>query len=189
MDAEYYGDTAKRVADSFCDLFWNEELGFLNDCIFPDGTVDSSLRPNQIYAVALPFSPLSKQQQKKVVKIVEEHLLTDYGLRTLSPSDARYCGKYTGPQADRDRAYHQGTVWPHLIGPFSEAYIWVNGLEKKNLQKACQFLNPLLDHLLNDGCIGSISEIFDGDKPHKPRGCFAQAWAVAEVLRVYKMVC
>lgn len=188
MDVEYYGNRAQTVAESFCNVFWNEEKGYLNDCVLPDGTVDCSLRPNQIYAVALPFSPLSKAQQKKVVKVVEEHLLTDYGLRTLSPTDPRYRGRYEGYQGDRDGAYHQGTAWPHLIGPFIEAYLWVHGLEKKNLKKASEFLAPLIKHINEDGCLGSIAEIFDGDSPQKPKGCFAQAWGVAEVLRSYKMV-
>lgn len=188
MDAEHYGNRAQIVAESFCKVFWNEENGYLNDCILPDGTVDCSLRPNQIYAVALPFSPLSKQQQKKVVKVVQEHLLTDYGLRTLSPTDSRYHGRYEGYQGDRDAAYHQGTVWPHLIGPFIEAYLWVNGLDKKNLKKASEFLAPLIKHINEDGCLGSIAEIFDGDSPQEPKGCFAQAWGVAEVIRAHRMI-
>lgn len=188
MDTEYYGSRAQIVAESFCKVFWNEEKGYLNDCVLPDGTIDSSLRPNQIYAVALPFSPLSKRQQKMVVKTVQEHLLTDYGLRTLSPTDCRYRGRYEGSQGHRDSAYHQGTAWPHLIGPFIEAYLWVNGLDKKTLQQAGKFLEPLIKHINEDGCLGSIAEIFDGDAPQQPRGCFAQAWAVAEVLRSYKMI-
>jgi predicted glycogen debranching enzyme len=188
MDAEHYGNRAQIVAESFCKVFWNEEKGYLNDCVLPDGTVDCSLRPNQIYAVALPFSPLSKSQQKQVVQIVQDHLLTDYGLRTLSPTDKRYRGRYEGSQGHRDSAYHQGTAWPHLIGPFIEAYLWVHGLEKENLKKARGFLAPLIKHINEDGCLGSIAEIFDGDSPHKPRGCFAQAWGVAEVLRTYKMI-
>ncbi|MCF7956091.1 MAG: amylo-alpha-1,6-glucosidase [Phycisphaerae bacterium] len=188
MDAEYYGSRAQVVAESFCKVFWNEEKGYLNDCVLPDGTIDCSLRPNQIYAVALPFSPLSKSQQKMVVKTVQEHLLTDYGLRTLSPTDKRYRGRYEGDQGSRDSAYHQGTVWPHLIGPFIEAYLWVNGLDKKTLQQAGKFLEPLIKHINEDGCLGSIAEIFDGDAPQQPKGCFAQAWAVAEVLRSYKMI-
>jgi len=188
MDVEYYGERAQQVAESFCDVFWNEEKGYLNDCVLPDGTVDSSLRPNQIYAVALPFSPLSRSQQEKVVKTVQNHLLTDYGLRTLSPTDPRYRGRYEGHQGQRDSAYHQGTAWPHLIGPFIEAYLWVHGLEKKTLKQAEAFITPLIKHVNEDGCLGSIAEIFDGDKPQRPRGCFAQAWAVAEVLRSYKMI-
>lgn len=188
MDAEHYGSRAQIVAESFCKVFWNEEKGYLNDCVLPDGTVDSSLRPNQIYAVALPFSPLSRRQQEAVVNIVQDHLLTDYGLRTLSPMDNRYRGRYTGHQGQRDGAYHQGTVWPYLIGPFIEAYLWVNGLDKKNLKQAGEFLAPLIRHITEEGCLGSIAEIFDGDSPHQPRGCFAQAWSVAEVLRCYKII-
>ena len=186
--AGHYGCLAQEVSESFCKLFWNDKFGYLNDCILPDGTVDSSLRPNQIYAVALRFSPLPDSKQKRVVSTVQEHLLSDYGLRTLSRQDPRYCGRYEGTQAERDCAYHQGTVWPHLIGPFIQAYLKVGGFERKNIQNARSFLNPLIDHLMHDGCIGSIAEIFDGDTPQKPKGCFAQAWAVAEVLRTYKIL-
>jgi predicted glycogen debranching enzyme len=177
-----------KVRRSFCRLFWNESWGWLNDCILPDGTADATLRPNQIFAVSLPFSPLSVQQQKAVVSIVEEKLLTPFGLRTLSPDDRRYHGIYSGRQSDRDGAYHQGTVWPYLIGPFVEAYLKVNGSGPKSKKQAGRFIEPLLKHLTDDGCIGQVSEIFDGDPPHKPKGCFAQAWSVAELIRAYLMV-
>ena len=174
-----------KVKKSFCRLFWNESWGWLNDCILPDGTGDATLRPNQIFAVSLPFSPLTLAQQKAVVDIVEEKLLTPFGLRTLSLDDRRYHGIYTGPQPERDGAYHQGTVWPYLIGPFVEAYLKVNGFSKKSKKQAARFIEPLLNHLTGDGCIGQVSEIFDGDPPHKPKGCFAQAWSVAELIRAY----
>jgi len=177
-----------KVRKSFCRLFWNESWGWLNDCILPDGRADATLRPNQIFAVSLPFSPLSLQQQKAVVSIVEEKLLTPFGLRTLSPDDRRYHGIYSGRQSDRDGAYHQGTVWPYLIGPFVEAYLKVNGSGPKSKRQAGRFIEPLLKHLTDDGCIGQVSEIFDGDPPHKPKGCFAQAWSVAELIRAYLMV-
>ncbi|MGA2172339.1 MAG: amylo-alpha-1,6-glucosidase [Sedimentisphaerales bacterium] len=173
-----------KVKTSFRKLFWNESLGWLNDCILPDGTADATLRPNQIFAVSLSFSPLEPAQQKAVVDIVEKKLLTPFGLRTLSADDGRYHGKYSGGQSDRDRAYHQGTVWPYLIGPFVEAYLKVHASK----EQAGRFIEPLLTHLTGDGCIGQVSEIFDGDPPHKPKGCFAQAWSVAELIRVYLMV-
>jgi glycogen debranching enzyme len=154
----------------------------------PDGTVDATLRPNQIFAVSLPFSPLSFAQQKAVVNIVEKKLLTPFGLRTLSPDDGRYQGKYSGRQSDRDGAYHQGTVWPYLIGSFVEAYLKVNGFSRKSKKTASRFIEPLLSHLMGDGCIGQVSEIFDGNLPHKPKGCFAQAWSVAELIRAYLLV-
>jgi predicted glycogen debranching enzyme len=183
-----------KVKNSFCKLFWNETWGWLNDCILPatagkpDGTADATLRPNQIFAVSLPFSPLTAGQQKVVVDIVEKKLLTPFGLRTLSPDDRRYHGTYTGPQSERDAAYHQGTVWAYLIGPFIEAYLKVNGFSQESKSQAACFIEPLLRHLSEDGCLGQVSEIFDGEPPHKPKGCFAQAWSVAELIRAYIMV-
>lgn len=179
---------AEIVRENFCKMFWNQSWGWLNDCIFPDGTADASLRPNQIFAVSLPFSPLPLLQQKGVVRIVEGKLLTPFGLRTLSPDDKRYQGQYTGPQSRRDSAYHQGTVWPYLIGPFVEAYLKVNGSGIDAKKIAANFISPLLTNLTRDGCIGSICEIFDGNEPQKPKGCFAQAWSVAELIRAYLLV-
>jgi glycogen debranching enzyme len=131
---------------------------------------------------------LSAEQQKAVVEIVEKKLLTPFGLRTLSPDDRRYHGVYAGPQRQRDEAYHQGTVWPYLIGPFVEAYLKVNGFSEKSKAEAARFIEPLLEHLTQDGCLGQVSEIFDGEPPHKPKGCFAQAWSVAELIRAYILV-
>ena len=177
-----------KVQRSFCELFWNESKGYLNDCILPDGSVDESLRPNQIFAVSLSFSPLSPSQQKSIVNTVQNQLLTPYGLRTLNVQDSRYKGVYTGPQQQRDEAYHQGTVWAFLLGPFVESFLKVNGFSRKSKKKAAEFIQPLLQHLTEDGCLGSISEIFDGDAPHKPRGCIAQAWSVAELIRAYQLI-
>jgi len=178
----------EKVQRSFCELFWNESKGYLNDCILPDGSVDESLRPNQIFAVSLPFSPLSPEGQKSVVSAVQNQLLTPYGLRTLNVQDGRYKGIYTGPQQQRDEAYHQGTVWPYLMGPFVESFLKVNGFSRKSKKKAAEFIQPLLQHLTEDGCLGSVSEIFDGDAPHKPKGCIAQAWSVAELIRAYQLI-
>lgn len=187
-NANRYKSMAEQAANSFCELFWNEKAGYLNDCISPDGSVDSSLRPNQIFAVSLPFSPLSAEQQRAVVEAVHKHLLTPYGLRTLNTQDSRYKGTYTGPQSQRDEAYHQGTVWPFLIGPFIEAFLKVNEFSKKSKKQAAEFIRPLLEHLTEDACVSSVSEIFDGNPPHKPKGCIAQAWSVAEVLRAYHLI-
>ncbi len=186
--AEHYHIIADKVESSFRRLFWNESGGYLNDCIFPDGSADTSLRPNQIFAVSLPFSPLPAEQQVLVVEVVHKNLLTPYGLRTLNTDDSRYKDKYTGPQQMRDEAYHQGTVWPYLIGPFVEAYLKVNSFSKKSKRKAAEFIEPLLQHLTEDGCLGQVSEIFDGSPPHKPRGCIAQAWSVAELIRAYLLI-
>jgi len=187
--AQRYESMAEKIRNSFCKLFWNESKSYLDDCILPDGSIDSSLRPNQIFAVSLDFSPLPELQQALVVEAVKYKLLTPYGLRTLSPDSPNYKGVYTGPMRPRDEAYHQGTVWPYLMGAFIEAYLKVNEFSNESKFQAAQFVEPLLRHLTEDGCLGSISEIFDGDEPHKPKGCFAQAWSVAELIRAYRLIC
>jgi predicted glycogen debranching enzyme len=179
---------AEQVKDSFSRLFWNERTGCLNDCILPDGTPDPSIRPNQIFAVSLEHSPLSPNRQKRVVQIVQQELLTPYGLRTLSPRDPRYIGRYEGDLFHRDAAYHQGTVWPWLMGAFLEAFLKVNKYTPKTCKQAAAMLSPLIHHFANHACLASISEIFDGDPPHYPRGCPAQAWSVAEVLRIWLLL-
>jgi glycogen debranching enzyme len=127
---------------------------------------------------------LSPERSRIVVETVREHLLTPYGLRTLAPRDPQYRGRYTGNPGERDGAYHQGTVWPWLIGPFITAYVKVNGASNAARRQAGEWLVPLQDHL-SDAGLGHISEIFDGDAPHRPAGCVAQAWSVGEVLRAY----
>jgi predicted glycogen debranching enzyme len=186
--AKHYKSMADKVAASFCKLFWNETTGYLNDCVLPDGSADTSLRPNQIYAVSLPFSPLPTHQARCVVDVVQKNLLTPYGLRTLSPQDSRYKSQYSGPLQQRDQAYHQGTVWPYLIGPFVESFLKVNNFSRKSKKKAADFIQPLMLHLTKDGCLGQICEIFDADAPHMPRGCFAQAWSVAELIRAHQLI-
>ena len=148
----------------------------------PEGD-DARLRPNQIFALSLPGPLLTKDQGRAVLEIVSQELLTSYGLRSLSPRDDQYCGEYGGDRWQRDGAYHQGTVWSWLLGPFAEAHYKLYG----NKSQARSFLDPLFDHLAA-GAIGSISEIFDGNPPHTPRGCFAQAWSVAELLRVMRQL-
>jgi predicted glycogen debranching enzyme len=181
----FYRDLADQVRRSFNDLFWNESKGYLNDCILPGGKADTSLRPNQIFAISLPFTPLNIEQANKVVHIVEQELLTPFGLRSLAPSDPRYKKRYVGSMGQRDAAYHQGTVWAWLIGPFVEAYLKVHGSDPAARRRCRSLLAPLIQHLTENGCLGTISEIFDGDPPHRPRGAFAQAWSVAEVLRAW----
>jgi len=185
---QHYESMASRVAKSFVAAFWNEQAGYLNDCVGPDDTADATLRPNQIFAVSLAYSPLSSHQAKCVVAAVQEHLLTPYGLRTLNVEDWRYKGSYVGSQRQRDEAYHQGTVWPYLIGAFIEAYLKVNGLSRKSRKKAEEFIQPLMQHLTDDGCLGQVSEIFDGDEPHRAKGCFAQAWSIAELIQAYHLI-
>ena len=186
--AQRFESVAKQVTTSFSKLFWNEEKNYLNDCVTLEGKIDDSLRPNQIYAVSLEYSPLTEEQQKSVVKVVQENLLTPCGLRTLNTSAPNYIGLYTGPQRQRDEAYHQGTVWPFLMGPFIDAYLKVNHLSEESKKAAMEMIQPLLRHLTEDSCLGNISEIFDGDPPHNPKGCFAQAWSVGELIRVYKLL-
>jgi predicted glycogen debranching enzyme len=168
---------------SFNRLFWNEKLSCLYDVV-NGGPPDPSIRPNQIFAVSLPHSMLRQDRAGRVVEKVEEHLLTPFGLRTLAPSDPLYRGHYTGGPKERDGAYHQGTVWPWLLGPFITAYIKVNGGSEEARHQAQAWLSPLESHLLEAG-LGHISELFEGDAPHRPCGCIAQAWSVAEIFRVY----
>jgi predicted glycogen debranching enzyme len=176
-----YSNMARLTKWSFNRMFWNEKAGYLYDVV-NGGPPDASIRPNQIFAVSLPHSMLSPERAKEVVSIVQQHLLTPYGLRSLAPSDAQYRGRYTGDGGSRDGAYHQGTVWPWLMGPFITAYIKVNGGSDAARRQAEAWLAPLKDHLTDAG-LGHISEIFDGDVPHRPVGCIAQAWSMAEILR------
>jgi predicted glycogen debranching enzyme len=161
--------------------FWNEAAGYCYDVLDgPDGD-DASLRPNQLLAVSLHHSPLTEAQQRAVVHVCALHLLTSHGLRSLAPGDPAYVGRYGGDQAARDAAYHQGTVWAWLIGPFVSATLRVT--KDRALAGSC--LESLLRQLQGHG-LGTISEIFDGDPPHAPRGCIAQAWSVAEALRAWQ---
>jgi predicted glycogen debranching enzyme len=174
-----YEAMAERVAIRFS-RFWNEQLGYCYDVLdSPDGN-DAALRPNQIFAVSLPESPLPAAQQKAVVDACSRSLLTSYGLRSLDPKHSHYKGQYGGDPVQRDGAYHQGTVWGWLIGPYAIAHHRVYN----DPAKAREFLAPMAHHLTAHG-LGSLSEIFDGDAPMTPRGCFAQAWTVAEVLRAW----
>ena len=160
--------------------FWNDKTGYCYDVIdSPDGD-DALLRPNQIFAVSLPESPLTPAQQRSVVEACGRVLLTSYGLRSLASNHPQYQGEYGGNQYQRDGAYHQGTVWGWLLGPFVLARLRVY----KNPEQARQFLEPMANHLTAHG-VGSLSEIFDGDAPMTPRGCIALAWTVAEVLRAW----
>jgi predicted glycogen debranching enzyme len=182
-ESSHYTSLAERTRARFAEAFWNESAGCLHDVVSGVGA-DSSIRPNQIFAVSLPYPLLSNEQALRVVEVVEWELLTPFGLRTLSPRDPRYRGRYEGDPLSRDGAYHQGTVWPWLLGPFLTAYVKVHGRTAEARRRADQFLDPMRAHLWQAG-LGQISEVFDGDAPHRPGGCFAQAWSVAEVLRTY----
>jgi glycogen debranching enzyme len=183
-DPAPYRTLAAQVKDSFCRQFWNEEQGCLYDVV--DGSEkDASLRPNQIYAVSLPFTMLSEEQARSVVAVVQEKLYAGCGLRSLSPDHPDYHPVYCGSLPKRDAAYHQGTAWGFLMGGFISAYTKVHHHSPESIEQALAFLAPIRDHF-TEGCIGSISEIFDGDAPHTCRGCYAQAWSVGEVLRCYR---
>lgn len=183
-DASAYRTRANQVKESFNAKFWDSS----NQCLFDvvDGDEpDDHIRPNQIYAVSLPFSLLPAEQEKAVVALVEKELFVGCGLRSLAPDHPDYHGIYCGALAKRDAAYHQGTAWGFLLGGFFSAYMKVNHHSSSAAENAVRMLEPVRKHLSDSGCIGSISEIFDGDAPHNPRGCYAQAWSVGEVLRCY----
>ena len=181
-----YSDIARSIADSFNRKFWNAEARCLYDCIRSDG-VDAAVRANQILAVSLPHSPLAAERRRCVVRVVIDRLLTPRGLRTLSAEDAGYRGRYGGSWESRDRAYHQGTVWAWLIGPLVEAYLKTENAKPFAVAQAAGWLDGFAEHLTEAG-LGSVSEIFDGDPPHTPGGCFAHAWSVAELLRARQLV-
>lgn len=177
------GQLAARVKESFVQAFWISPFRGLADVAREDGR-DLSVRPNQIFAASLPNSPLNLEQQRAVVEVVRRELLTPLGLRTLATGEPKYIGRLIGGVYDRDRAYHNGTIWPWLIGPFLDAHLRVNGRSAQSVEQARDWLKPLLGHLKGEACIGSISECADGDPPHRPVACPAQAWSVAEVLRL-----
>jgi len=179
-ERKHYRTLAERARKSFNDLFWNEAAGCLYDVVDADAR-DASIRPNQVFAVSLHHSMVSKKRADSVLRVVKEQLLTPRGLRTLAPSDPRYIGRYEGDPRSRDGAYHQGTVWPWLMGPYLTAYVKTFG-EKAGREFGAEWLTNFVNHL-SEGCVGQVSEIFDGDAPQLPRGCAAQAWSVAELLR------
>jgi len=173
---------AARVAAGFA-RFWNARDGWCYDVLDGPEGHEATLRPNQIFAVSLPASPLSPERRRGVVDACARHLVTSYGLRSLAPADPRYVAHYGGDQRTRDGAYHQGAVWGWLLGPFALAHFAAYG----DADTARSFLAPLADHLADHG-LGSIAEIFDGDPPFAPNGCIAQAWSVAETLRAWHIL-
>jgi predicted glycogen debranching enzyme len=175
-----YTAMAEKARASFNQLFWNEEAGCLYDVV-NDDVRDASIRPNQVIAISLTNSILSKDRAASVLRVVERELLTPRGLRTLSLNDPNYIGRYEGDPRKRDGAYHQGTVWPWLMGPFITAYVKTFGA-RAGREFVAEWLEHFQDHF-NEACLGQVSEIFDGDAPHTPRGCVAQAWSVSELLR------
>lgn len=177
-----YSSLSATASETFNRLFWNQGQNCLYDVI-NGKQADPAIRPNQIFAVSLYYSMLPEDRARDVLETVERELLTPVGLRTLAPSDPLYRARYEGDQYSRDSAYHQGTVWPWLLGPFITAYVRVHGGTAAVREHGHGLLRGLEEHLTEAG-LGQISEIFDAQPPHLPRGCFAQAWSVAEVLRV-----
>lgn len=176
-----YGEMATKARASFNRLFWNEATGCLYDCVNGEER-DASIRPNQILSISLTNSMLAEDKALRVMDVVERELLTPFGLRSLAPSDAEYCGRYEGGPSSRDAVYHQGAVWAWLMGPFITAYTKAHGHSEESRERAARWLENFRAHLHEAG-LGQISEILDGDEPHTPRGAIAQAWSVAELLR------
>ena len=190
-DAAAFAELASRIRTSFEQAFWFDAGGYLCDVIDgPEGTLgddgrrrDGSLRPNQIFALSLPHALLTGERAKRVLAICAAELWTPVGLRSLASSDSRYVGHYGGGPIERDGAYHQGTVWTWLLGPFASAHYRIHA----DAPAALEFLRAIPAHL-REGCIGQVSEIMDANAPFEPRGCFAQAWGVAEILRAWSEI-
>lgn len=181
-EASTFQKRADDIHSRFDQVFWNDKTLCLFDHV--DGSFrDDAIRPNQIFAISLPFPLVNGDRAKRILDVVDEHLFTPFGLRSLSPKHPDYCGVYEGDVLARDKAYHQGTVWGWLIGPYITSLVKVRG-KSEAASKLAMIKKAMQEHLHNAG-VGTVSEIFDGDPPHKPRGCFAQAWSVAELLRVF----
>lgn len=181
-EAKLLEKRAEQVRKRFAEVFWSEEHQYLYDYVNGDFR-DAAIRPNQIFALSLPFPLLDKNKAQQVLRVATEHLLTPVGLRSLSPSHPDYRPHYGGDAWSRDSAYHQGTVWAWLLGPYVTALVRYKGAAGK--KQAHNLLKGISEHF-SDAGIGNISEIFDADPPYTPRGCMAQAWSVAEVLRAYE---
>jgi predicted glycogen debranching enzyme len=182
---QQWSETTKKLSDHFEEKFWLQDRGYLTDThdgYHPDG----KLRPNQLWALVLPGVPLRREVKEQSLSAVRNQLFTRVGLRTLSPEDPEYQPHYRGGQTERDRAYHQGTVWPWLLGLYADAVSAVEGADAVRAEMI-PVLAALSAHLRTEGCIGQIGEVFDGEAPHRPGGAPAQAWSVSEVLRVAKM--
>jgi predicted glycogen debranching enzyme len=183
-EAARFAELAQRARESFNRRFWNERAGHLFDVVDGEGGDDDSCRPNQVFAISLPNPVIDQDRWKPVLDTVREKLLTPVGLRSLSPDHADYKPRYDGDLRARDAAYHQGTVWAWLIGPFIDAWLKVYPDRR---EEARSFLSGF-ESGLSEACIGSISEVFDAEEPHTPRACIAQAWSVAEVLRCHALL-
>ncbi len=183
--SKQYAAMAEQTHRSFNERYWNPKCGCLYDVIEPSGA-DPSIRPNQIFAVSLDYSMLNKETSRRVVDVVNRELVTPYGLRTLSLDDPKFVGKCAGDRRNRDTAYHNGTIWPWLLGPYVTAYLKVNDYTAQVRKQALEnLILPLFTVGIHQGGLGTINEIYDCDPPNAPRGCIAQAWSVAEPLRAY----
>ncbi|MGD6851197.1 MAG: amylo-alpha-1,6-glucosidase [Candidatus Bathyarchaeia archaeon] len=183
--AEQYLSMSEQTRLSFNEKYWNPKLGCLYDVLEPDG-MNASLRPNQVFAVSLNYAVLNKEYSRRVVDVVDRELVTPYGLRTLSLEDPKFVGRCFGDRRSRDSAYHNGTIWPWLLGPYITAYVKVNDYMPLARKQALRnYLLPLFTVGLHKGGLGSINEIYDCDAPNAARGCISQAWSVAEPLRAY----
>ena len=182
---EEFRDLPELIKKSFIELFWNEKAGYLADYVNDQEGANLFVRPNMLIAASLPFSMLEKEQMKKILDIADKELLTPRGLRTLSPGNKFYKGTYSGTQEERDNAYHQGTVWPWLFGPFCEG--WLKVYDKQGVQKVKRLIYGM-EECMEEAGITSLSEIHDGDPPHAPRGAISQAWSVGEVLRIIDLL-
>ena len=181
---EKYADMANQTRQSFNEKFWNPQNGCLFDVI--DKSPDASIRPNQIFAVSLYYTMLDNEKSQQVVETVNRELVTPYGLKTLSVSDPKFVGKCSGDSRSRDMAYHNGTIWPWLLGPYVTAYIKVNDYSAKAREQMLEnLILPLFTVGIHQGGLGTINEIYDCDPPNEPRGCISQSWSVAEPLRAY----
>jgi glycogen debranching enzyme len=182
---EKYASMANQTSESFNLKFWNPQRNCLFDVI-NDKAPDASIRPNQIFAASLDFSMLDRAKSIKIIDVVTHELVTPYGLRTLSLDDPKFVGKYTGDRHSRDTAYHNGTIWPWLLGPYISAYLKARGYAPKSRKIAFEALvEPLFKLGVGQGGLGTINEIYDCDAPNTPRGCISQAWSIAEPLRAY----
>ena len=186
-DSSRYSDIAQRVRSSFNQKFWNPKKSALYDVLEDGDSADPKIRPNQLLAISLPFPVLDESRWRETLRTIETELLTPVGLRSLSPFDEEYQGQCTGSPKQRDFAYHQGTVWPWLFGAYVSSYLKAVPLDEKTRNFVRQLFTPFKKRMGEAG-INTISEIYDGDPPHSPRGCISQAWSVAELLRSYREV-
>jgi predicted glycogen debranching enzyme len=173
------------IKNSFINLFWDNKLGYLADYVNDDEGANNFVRPNMVIAASLPYVMLDNEQMKKVLDIADKELVTSRGLRTLSPGNSLYKGTYIGNQEERDSAYHQGTVWPWLMGPFCEGWLKIHG--KQGVLKIRKLVYGF-EEVMNEHGVSTISEIYDGDPPHAPRGAISQAWSVGEILRIIDLL-